>query len=53
MKANGKENPDIQKVFGAPLSIQFYKKAILSFKSTIQVANGFNELKALDQTLGT
>ena len=53
IKANGKEKPDIQKLLGAPLSIQFCKKDILSFKSTIHVAKGFNELKALDQADGT
>jgi len=31
--AYGKKKPDIQNIFGVPLSIQFYKKSILATKS--------------------
>jgi hypothetical protein len=38
-----KKKPEIQNVSGAPLSIHFYIKLILSRKSTIQEARGLSD----------
>lgn len=54
MKAWGKKNPEIQKMFGVPLSIHFCKKLNLSFKSWTQEPNGFIDRNpTLAQIAGT
>lgn len=54
MNACGKKNPEIQNVLGVPFFIQFVKKVIRSFKSTVHEERGFSDRKPFsDHSPGT